>query len=66
MSDEPILYTYRGPDRFYGIPRRSLTQADFDALTPVQQRDVIASTSYVERPAKTGDTKPDKTGQKEG
>ena len=58
---EPIVYTYRGEDRFYGVPRRSLTQADFDALTPTQQQDVIASKSYVERkadhkPAATPDT----------
>lgn len=48
---EPIVYTYRGEDRFYGVPRRSLTQADFDALTPTQQQDVIASSSYVARTA---------------
>lgn len=47
--DAPIIYTYRGDDRFYGVPRRSLTQADFDALTPLQQRDVLASSSYVPR-----------------
>lgn len=58
-SDEPIVFTYRGEggkgDRFYGVPRRSLTQADFDALTPLQQRDVLASRSYIER---TADSKP--------
>lgn len=66
MSD-PIVYTYRGEDRFYGVPRRSLTQADFDALTPTQQQDVIASSSYVARtPAtKAPATTPD-TGTQEG
>ena len=58
MTDAPILYTYRGDDRFYGVPRRSLTQADFDSLTLQQQRDVIASSSYIERPADTASTKP--------
>jgi hypothetical protein len=51
MTDEPIVYVYRGEDRFYGVPRRSLTQADFDALTASQQADVIASKSYVQRSA---------------
>jgi hypothetical protein len=50
---EPIVFVYRGEDRFYGVPRRSLTQADFDALTLQQQRDVLASSSYVPRKADT-------------
>lgn len=73
-AEAPIVFTYRSDggkgDRFYGVPRRSLTQADFDALTPLQQRDVLASSSYVERkaeskPQATPATKPD-TGGKEG
>lgn len=48
---EPIVYTYRGEDRFYGVPRRSLTQRDFDALTALQRADVEASSSYVPRKA---------------
>ena len=72
---EPIVYTYRGEDRFYGVPRRSLTQADFDALTPTQQQDVIASSSYVPRKATgvrfnektiTVDVNEPDTGEKEG
>lgn len=51
MKDQPVIYTYRGEDRFYGVPRRSLTQQDFDRLTPTQRADVIASSSYVERKA---------------
>lgn len=67
MSTEPIVFVYRGEDRFYGVPRRSLTQADFDALTGPQKADVLASSSYVPRkadeapttpaPAKAADTK---------
>lgn len=63
---EPIVYTYRGEDRFYGVPRRSLTQADFDALTPTQQQDVIASSSYVARKADTRPQATPDTGEKEG
>lgn len=48
---EPIVFTYRGEDRFYGVPQRSLTQADFDGLTLQQQRDVLASSAYVPRKA---------------
>ena len=55
--DDPIVFTYRSEggkgDRFYGVPRRSLTQADFDALTLHQQLDVLASRSYVERKAES-------------
>ena len=55
--EEPILFTYRSDggkgDRFYGVPRRSLTQSDFGRLTPLQQRDVLASSSYVERKAES-------------
>lgn len=68
MTNDPIVFTYRGEDRFYGVPRRSLTQADFDALTPLQQRDVLASDSYYERKAESKPqaapaTKPDSGGK---
>ena len=66
-TEAPILYTYRGEDRFYGVPTRSLTQQDFDALTPLQKRDVLASSSYVERKAESKPaTKPDTGGKQEG
>lgn len=58
MTDEPIVFVYRGEDRFFGVPRRSLTQADFDALTLQQQRDVIASSSYVPRKADAAPSAP--------
>lgn len=64
MSDQPIVYVYRGEDRFHGVPRRSLTQADFDALTPTQQLDVIASSSYVERKAETKPAAKPESGEK--
>lgn len=72
--EEPILFTYRGDggkgDRFYGVPRRSLTQVDFDALTISQQKNVLASNSYVERKAESKPqaapaVKPDDAGGKE-
>jgi hypothetical protein len=66
MTNDPIVYTYRGEDRFYGVPRRSLTQADFDALTPVQQQDVIASKSYVARTAEPKTATTPATGKTEG
>ena len=66
-TDAPIVYTYRGEDRFYGVPNRSLTQQDFDRLTPLQKRDVVASSSYVERKAESKPaTKPDTGGKQEG
>lgn len=69
-KDEPILFTYRSDggkgDRFYGVPRRSLTQTDFDRLTPLQQRDVLASSSYVERKAESKPQSPPAKNESEG
>lgn len=41
-------YKYVGPDLFYDIPPRDLSEEEFDALKPRLKRHVIASPSYKE------------------
>ncbi len=46
--EEQIVYTYRGPGRSpLGIPDRSLTAAEFEGLSFLQQLWVQESTIYV-------------------
>lgn len=48
MTDkEPIAYVYRGNGQhIFGVPDRSLTQAEFDDLSPQLQREVIHGSLY--------------------
>ncbi|MDQ3541809.1 MAG: hypothetical protein M3440_14105 [Chloroflexota bacterium] len=44
---EPIAYTYRGKGvRYMGVPARSLTQAEYEDLTPQAKRELHASGAY--------------------
>lgn len=69
--DTPIAWKHVGPGWFPGVPKRDLTQADFDALSPRRQREVEASAAYEAvksptksvEPAKPADA-PAKTGGK--
>ncbi len=48
-------YTFvEGQGTFYGVPARDLTQAEFDALAPDQQRIVRESPAYTEGLAASG------------
>jgi hypothetical protein len=42
---------------FIGVPARDLTKAEFDALDPLQQRDVLASNIYEQPEAEQSDDK---------
>lgn len=41
-------YRYKGPDQFFGIPARDLTEDEFEALSPSLRRHVRASDAYAE------------------
>lgn len=45
MSGHGYRYTGNG-ERFRGVPARDLTQAQYDALTPLDQRTVLESGVY--------------------
>jgi len=45
MSGHGYRYTGNG-ERYRGVPARDLTQAQFDALTPLDQRTVLESGAY--------------------
>lgn len=59
MSDR-IAWKYTGPGFYYGVPATDLTEAEFDALLPEDQRIVRLAPEYVEA---TGEKKDD-TGEK--
>jgi len=47
-------YSYTGEGRHYGIPTRDLTQDEFEALAPDQQRIVRESPAYLEAVSPSG------------
>lgn len=64
---EPIVYTYRGKGvRYMGVPARSLTQADYDDLTPQAKRELHASGAYARvEPKRDSDRTNDSGGKAE-
>lgn len=57
---------YKGPDVFYGLPARDLTDEEFDALDPQYKRHVRASDSYeITKSRKTEDSESKSSKSKE-
>ena len=46
MANDDVIYRFLDKGSIPGIYARDLTQADFDRLTLLQQRDVMAGTLY--------------------
>lgn len=62
--EEQIVYTYRGPGRSpLGIPDRSLTAAEFEGLSFLQQQWVRDSDIYVSTGADEPTTEPPEGGE---
>jgi hypothetical protein len=55
MTDKVFArYTAQNGEYFFGVPPRDITQEEFDALDPINQRDVLAGTIYEVVPASRG------------
>lgn len=50
MSGNGYRYTGEG-ERYRGVPARDITQAEYEALGPLEQRTVLTSGAYKEAPA---------------
>jgi hypothetical protein len=60
MADDPIVYRYEKSKgmSFPGIPAASLTQAQYDDLSPSLKREVLHSGGWAKLTPKKADSKP--------
>lgn len=57
-AERVVFVRYTGNRQFFiGVPARDLTKDEFDALDPLQQRDVLASDIYEKPEAEKSDDK---------
>lgn len=64
MADDPIVFRYESKKglSFPGIPAESLTQAQYEALSPSLRREVLHSGAWTKLTPKKADTGTDKKG----